>query len=252
MGGKKKGWASAFTSLFIEVEDGGSGGASGGDEPVDIEALLRETSELTAGIPDQDIDEAPAAPPPPMPSAPPPEGLTIGQPLSELYHAYGVPGSPKTIEAIILFLEGLKGMPQNVQTQALKAMDEADPNWSIADVILDGRYKVEALRKAKSAVDMQVQQKRDQAAAEIADQQAYLDDARKTIKEQIESLHAQIAELMELQQAEENQVEERKAAATQQIAQLEQQALKEHQRIETEIARITRIVTAFGPLAEEP
>mgnify|MGYP001438610948 CR=1 FL=1 len=185
-------------------------------------------------------------------AAPPPPGLKIGQPLKELYQIYQVPPSPKSVEEIILFLQGLRGMPQNVQNTALKAMDDADPNWAIADVILDGRYKIDALRKAKGAVDQQVETARTESSAEVASQEAYLADAQGKIKEQIEALHAQIAELMELQQAEEMQVQERKAAALGRITSLEQQALAEHKRIETEIERITQIVTAFGPLAEEP
>lgn len=263
MGGKKKGWASAFTSLFVEtVDEGGaarSSGGGGGD--IDIEALLRETSELTGDLGGDEPPPAPSAPSAPSPRTtavpadlgePAPAGLKIGQPLKELYQIYGVPASPKAVEEIILFLQGLRGMPQNVQNTALKAMDDADPNWSIADVILDGRYKVDALRKAKGAVDQQVETARMEASAEVEAQEAYLAEAQGTIKEQIEALHAQIAELMELQQAEEMQVQERKAAALGRITSLEQQALAEHKRIETEIERITQIVSAFGPLAEEP
>ena len=256
MSGKKKGWASAFTGLFIQTDDNGAG-ASGGSGEVDIEALLRETSAMTSDLPDSAPPPRASAPPSPYgtpaaASAPIPAGLVIGQPLVELYEAYGVPKSPKSVEEIVLFLQGLKNMPHNVQTQALKAMDDADPNWSIADVLHDGRNKIDALSRAKAAVDQQVQSARDEAMAEVQAQEAFLAGAQGKIKEQIEALHAQIAELMELQKLEENQVLERRAAAHGRITSLEQQALKEHQRIETEIARITQIVTAFGPLAEEP
>lgn len=261
MGGKKKGWASAFTSLFVETVDGEGRPTSGGgssDGEVDIEALLRETSELTQGLPDPEPEldatagAAPTAVPAEVRSEPPPAGLKIGQPLKELYAIYNVPPSPKTVEEIVLFLQGLKNMPHNVQTTALKAMDDADPNWTIADVVLDGRYKVDALKKAKQAVDLQVESARQESRSEVEAQEAYLTEAQARIKEQIEAMHAQIAELMELQQAEEMQVQERKAAALGRITSLEQQALAEHKRIETEIERITQIVTAFGPLAEEP
>lgn len=257
MSGKKKGWASAFTGLFIQTDEAGGSGSQGSGD-VDIEALLRETSAMTGDLPDEpQAPRAPSAPPPspygaPAAAEPIPSGLVIGQPLAELYQAYGVPKSPKSVEEIVLFLQGLKNMPHNVQTQALKAMDDADPNWSIADVLHDGRNKIAALSKAKAAVDQQVQSARDEASSDIASQEAFLSAAQGKIREQIEALHAQIAELMELQKMEENQVLERKAAAHGRITSLEQQALKEHQRIETEIARITQIVTAFGPLAEEP
>ena len=151
MSGKKKGWASAFTGLFIQTDDNGAG-ASGGSGEVDIEALLRETSAMTSDLPDSAPPPRASAPPSPYgtpaaASAPIPAGLVIGQPLVELYEAYGVPKSPKSVEEIVLFLQGLKNMPHNVQTQALKAMDDADPNWSIADVLHDGRNKIAALSK---------------------------------------------------------------------------------------------------------
>jgi chromosome segregation ATPase len=155
------------------------------------------------------------------------------------------------VEEIVAFLHGLKGMPESVQTQALKAMDDADPNWSIADVVLDGRYKVDALQKARGAVDQQVANARQEALAEVAAQEAYLAEARTTIDGQIQSLRDQIAELQQLLVAEESQVEERKGAARDQIAALERQADSEHARIQTEIGRITQIVNAFGPMAQE-
>ena len=249
MSNKKKGWAGAFTSLFVEIEDTGAS-SSTADAPVDIDALLRETSALTADTP------VPAASAPPSSTstkaaAAPPPGLEIGQPLADLYTAYGVPPSPKPVEQIILFLEGLKGMPESVQTQALTAMDEADPNWSIADVMLDARYKIDALGKARGAVDGQVADARARSEGQIAAQVEYLNDAEQTIHGQIASLQEQIRELEALLETERQQVEERKASASDRIRALEVQASDEHSRIQTETARITAIVNAFGPLAEE-
>jgi len=260
MATRKKSWGQAFTSLFVETD-----GEQDSSESVDIEALLAGTS--SSELPDVDF-EAPSAPaPPPAPPAPsraaapapspvpaPVAGprLEIGQPLKEFYANYGVPDSPKTVEEIILFLQGLQGMPQTVQNQALKAMDEADPNWTLADVVLDGRYKVDALAKAKLAVDQQVQAVQATAAAEVAEYAAYLDNAQNTISAQIASLQEQIRELEGLLVAEKSSVAAQQAAAEERAAGIALDARTEHERIDNEIKRITRIVDVFGPMAQEP
>jgi len=255
MATQKKSWGQAFTSLFVETDS-----EPVSTDSIDIDALLAGTS--SSDLPDVDF-EAPSAPaPPPIPpqaAAPPPVAapaagprLEIGQPLKEFYTNYGVPASPKTVEEIILFLQGLQGMPQTVQNQALKAMDEADPNWTLADVVLDGRYKIDALAKAKLAVDQQVQAVQASAAAEVAEHSAYLDNAQNTISAQIASLQEQIAELEELLVAEKRSVATQQAAAEERAASIALDARTEHERIDNEIKRITRIVDVFGPMAQEP
>ena len=247
---KKKNWASAFTSLFIETDEGDSSAGSA-DEEVDLDALLAETRAMT-----QASEEAGSAEPAPTPMADAPpapvdDRLTIGQPLNELYSTYGVPQSPKTVEEIMTFLEGLAAMPESVQHQALQAMDNADPNWTLADVVQDGRNKVDALTKAKGSVDSQLSAATEKTNVEVAAQDKYLTDAKSTIDEQIQALTLQIEELKQLLAAEQTQVDERKKAAQTSLSDLLVQAKFEHQRIDTEIERLSSLVQVFGPMAQE-
>ena len=254
----KKNWATAFTSLFIESDSStGKSKAPQDDEDVDISALLAETRAMTAQTDASSNASAPSAAAPAPAPAPTPapvadNRLVIGQPLVELYQTYGVPPSPKTAEEILTFLEGLAAMPQTVQNQALQAMDHADPTWTLADVVQDGRNKVDALTKAKGSVDSQVAAANQEAADKVAAQEAYLTDATKTIDDQIAALNLQISELQQLLSAEQAQVAERKQEAQASLSGLAEKASTEHQRIDKEIERLSSMVRVFGPMAQEP
>ncbi len=261
---KKKWW-----NMFVEFEgEGPHSAGSGGGPPdaEDIDALLARTRALTqeAGVP---TSEAPDAPPPP-PSAPSPSPpsaapqlslppatgaastIAEGTPLAQIYAAEGcVPPSPKTVEEIVMFLDGLKAMPVTVQQQALEAMDNADTSWSIDDVLVDAQNKIEALRRATEGLSGVLDAAQYEVQSDIDNQAALIAKATSTIDAEIEEHRNQIAELESLRDQEIQAAELAQEQARERLLTSQHAAGREAARYQTEMDRLARFVATFDPTA---
>lgn len=116
-----------------------------------------------------------------------------GVDVADIYKAAGVPDSPYPVERFATLVGGLKALGPVAATAAIKAMDEADPGWSITDVAADKAAKEAALDSVIASLNDQVvlaEQARNRAVLE-ADRQ--LEEATRLIKEQIAELEGQLA-----------------------------------------------------------
>lgn len=218
----------------------------------EIERILRETQAALAAsdsgapaaapsTPPPEADPTPAAPPPVPRSAPTGE-LAAENSLAEIYMASGVPDSPFPVEKLLKMLEGLKALPAASRKAAVMALDSADDNWSIADVILDAQRKTRVLREEQARLDSHIAATDAQAQADIASAEAYLEQATATIREQI-------AELETMLQQEVQQVADQKAEITHSLQSSRDAAARQRARLDEEIARIAKIPLTFGDVA---
>ena len=217
----------------------------------EIERILRETQAALAASDDAASPAAasPASPPPAAPAAaaPPPRAAPAGalsaeNSLDEIYMASGVPDSPFPVEKLLKMLEGLKALPAASRKAAVVALDSADENWSMADVILDAQRKTRALREEQLRLDNHLAATEAQAQTDIAAAESYLEQATATIREQI-------AELETLLQQEVQQVAEQKSQITLSLQSDRDSAVRQRGRLDDEIARIAQIPLTFGDSA---
>jgi len=253
----KKTWM----SMFI-VQDDQQDTASEGDntnlDVADIDTLLAETRALTeqaggiaSGRPPPSaadaISAAAVAPAPPIGTA---SSIVEGRALAEVYAEQGcVPPSPKSVNEVITFLNGLSSMPEAVQKQALAAMDNADVSWTLDDVVLDARNKVEALNRAKAGLADTMSVASSKANAEIADQDALISNATTTIHDSIAALQTQIAELEQLRDTENTAAEAHKTSAREALKSTVEACGREASRFDTEATRLGHFIKTFGPSA---
>ncbi len=223
-----------------------SGGAPVGED--EIERILRETQEALAASGGGAPAATPAPPPPdvvstatapPVPRSAPVGALAAENSLAEIYMASGVPDSPFPVEKLLKMLDGLQALPVASRKAAVLALDSADDNWSIADVILDAQRKTRALREEQARLDSHLSATDAQAQADIASAEAYLEQATATIREQI-------AELETMLQQEVQQVATQKAEITHTLQSSRDAAARQRARLDNEIARIAKIPLTFG------
>lgn len=179
---------------------------------------------------------APSAPAPsaPAPAASAPRGggeITEGTPFESYYAESSVPDAPYPAEKLLRLLDGLRAMDPVTRKSAVLAMDAADDNWAIADVVLDAQRKARALSQVGESLKSQLtsiveharQQKeaRDQYLAAAAAQiRKKIDELEQTLQKEIADIAAQKAQL-------DAQVEAAEAAYQRESARL----ASEHQRL---------------------
>lgn len=229
------------------AQSSGNASASSSSEEDELERLLRETQASidAAGVADAAPAPAPAPAPPPVgatPSALADSGdvpSLEGRDLSLIYTAAGIPESPFTAEKLLKVIDGLRALPAPSRRAAVLALDAADDNWSIADVILDAQRKGRALRAEQSRLSELVTHAEAEASAEIQQADEYLQAATAHIREQIAELESTLA-------AEVQQVTEQKAEIKARLTASRQSASREHARLDAEVARISQIPLTFG------
>lgn len=215
----------------------------------EIERILRETQAALAAS-DSAASPAPVSPAAPAPSAAsaaapravPAGSLSAENSLDAIYMAAGVPDSPFPVEKLLKMLDGLKALPMASRQAAVVALDAADENWSIADVILDAQRKTRALREEQARLDSHIAATDGQAQADIAAAESYLEQATATIREQI-------AELETLLQQEVQQIAEKKSQITLSLQSDRDSVVRQRGRLDEEIERIARIPQTFGDYA---
>jgi hypothetical protein len=186
---------------------------------------------------------APPPPPPPDPQAPPSvpgtSSVPEGRPLEALYTAAGVPASPFPAEKMLKVLEGLRAMPPETRKAAILAMDAADDDWTIDDTLLDAERKARVLQQARGELEGTLSAAEQQAAADLAAQDEYQEQATAQIR-------AQIAELEALLQAEVTEVAQKKAAIQADLKASRDACAREAARIDQAISELSEIPRTFG------
>jgi hypothetical protein len=218
----------------------------------EIERILRETQAALAASDGGASTSTSASPPPtaaPTPAAPPPVPrpaptgtLSAENSFAEIYMASGVPDSPFPVEKLIKMLDGLKALPAASRKAAVLALDAADDNWNITDIILDAQRKSRALREEQTRLDNHLAATDAQAQTDIAGAESYLEQATSTIREQI-------AELETLLQQEVQQVADQKSEITLSLQSSRDAVVHQRTRLDDEIARIAHIPLTFGDAA---
>jgi hypothetical protein len=127
-------------------------------EPDSAAYLSAENAALLA-----DLAAAGSQPSPPPPAVNLGSGIATGRPLTEIYQDANVPQAPYTAEQILKVIEGLKNMPREAMISVISVMDNADPNWTIDDVLLDVDRKTHALDQRIVAMNNRVTQERETA-----------------------------------------------------------------------------------------
>ena len=231
-----------------------SKGASPSAEPPadedEIERILRETKAALAAADSPADASTPAsssppvtqpspATPPAVPRAAPTGELSATNSLEEIYMASGVPDSLFPVEKLLRMLDGLKALPAVSRKAAVLALDAADENWGIADVILDAQRKTRALREEQGRLDNHFAAAEAQAQTDIAAAESYLEQATATIREQI-------AELETMLQQEIQQVADQKAEITTSLQSNRGSVVRQRVRLDSEINRIAQIPLIFG------
>jgi hypothetical protein len=230
------GWKK-LASAFVDFEDNTPDTESSEDSEFtstdDVDALLKSLDVTTGEVTTE------AAVTTPLVAVLP--GIQADKPFSEIYSAHGVVPAPKTAEEVLAILEGMSALPPEVRKISLDAMDKADDNWSMDDVKLDASNKVEALSAYKMSLDVALEQARTNKESDIASTDQYVENATKTIRDQIEQLQAQIAECQTLLQQEIVEATQKKADIKNDFDSVVTTHASECARIDSEIERLRTI-----------
>jgi hypothetical protein len=116
-----------------------------------------------------------------------------GKSLQQIYDAAGVPPSAYPAERLARLLDGLKAMDEGTRMQAIRAIDAADDNWSIADPVNDAMSKVEALEAQAKALRASVERAEGETAKSIQDVRQRQEGAVADIRRQISELEGLLA-----------------------------------------------------------
>jgi hypothetical protein len=114
--------------------------------------------------------------------------IAEGQPFEAYYAQAGVDPAPYPAEKLLRLLDGLRAMDPRTRKSAVIAMDAADDNWAIADVVLDAERKVAALAQIEQTLRAQVAQIVEHAQKEKEKQDSYIAKAAAKIRGDIEKL----------------------------------------------------------------
>jgi hypothetical protein len=167
------------------------------------------------------------------------------QPLDQIYAEAGVPSSPFPAERMLKVLAGLRAMDINTRRAAVLAIDAADDNWKIEDVLLDTDRKIKALEAHKLFLVQQASDAQASANEEIAARDRKQQEAVAAIRQQMADLQA----LMEREVA--NATHDKKDAEARGINAREG-AQRESARLDQEITRLREIPSTFPTVSPTP
>ncbi len=209
---------------FVEMDDPAPGAPAPSSD-----ADAAETAALVAQL---DGSAKPAPPPPTIKI-----DIEEGQAFSEIYNKAGVPVVHQTAEQLLTILDGLAAMPKEACRLAIKAMDDADDRWTIADVQTDAERKRQVLQGAIDGLQNRISAAEKSAMAERESADNLLSEAEAAILAQITQLQTELEEFRTAAVA-------KKAAADAQVAATRDVVARESARLQSELFRLSR-VTAF-------
>jgi hypothetical protein len=188
------------------------------------------------------VDEAPA----PVNEAaqlPAAEGdVEENLPLEKIYAEGNVPASPYPAERLLKVLNGLRAMDIGTRKAAILAIDAADDDWKIEDVLLDADRKIKALEARKQYLAAQTAAADAAASEEIQRRERKQQDAVAAIRQQITELQAMMEREVASATRDKNEAEAKAAAA-------HQACERETARLNAEIARLQEVPNTFGAKA---
>lgn len=165
--------------------------------------------------------------------------------FEDIYADYAIPAAAFSADKLLRVLDGLGALDPVSRKAAVLALDAADDNWSIDDVLLDAERKQRALDSARQQLEQHARNALQRARDAVQARDQAQDEAVTRIRQQIGELEALL--------------EREVARATQEKATLENDAratkeacLRETARYDAEVSRLGRIAEIFGPDAGTP
>ena len=197
------------------------------------------------------VEESPSAPasaeagqtqPAVAPAAEVPVALRAGATplnLAEIYANEGVPAALYPAERLLRLIDGLSAMEESVRLTAIKAMDEADESWTIADPVGDADAKVKALASHAQRLQLGLQQLEQETLARI-------DEVRARQEQAVGAIRKQIADLEALASRELERAEKETADYNATLSQAKEQTSRELDEIARTSSQLQNLVTRFG------
>ncbi len=197
------------------------------------------------------VEESPSAPasaeagqtqPSVAPAAEAPVALRAGATplnLAEIYANEGVPAALYPAERLLRLIDGLSAMEESVRLTAIKAMDEADESWTIADPVGDADAKVKALASHAQRLQLGLQQLEQETLARI-------DEVRARQEQAVGAIRKQIADLEALASRELERAEKETADYNATLSQAKEQTSRELDEIARTSSQLQNLVTRFG------
>jgi len=168
-------------------------------------------------------------------------GAITPVPFADLYTGARVAQVHNTAEQMLAILDGLAAMPPEACRMAVTAMDAADDRWTVADVLVDARLKVEALAAYTAQVSERATAAVTKAEADRAAIDKGLTEAESAIQQQIAQLQAELASF----QAD---ATEERARIDAELQAVKEGVASEAARVQAEIARLGRVRTFLEPM----
>ena len=162
-----------------------------------------------------------------------------GRSFDDIFASANLPISPYPAERLLRLLDGLREMDEPTRKAAVRAMDGADDNWTMADPVIDAQRKIAVLESYKEVVNQQVTHLQEKVATEVSDLKIKQERA-------IAEIRKQISELERLLDREMQRTTEHIVGLESSIQATREAAAREAQRLSTEIDRLQVIQTQFA------
>lgn len=208
-----------------------------------IDAMMKAEAEQAK------TQKRPGIPPQPKKTTPTrstaaPTEVSEGRPFDEIYLEAGVPTAPYSAEKLIRLLEGLRAMDPATRKGAVVAMDSADDEWTLADVVLDAQRKIQALDNAKADLQMNLSAQHQALQDELTKKVALSEQFHTKINEKIAALQQELASTLD-------EVAGEKAKLQSQIVESSAACDRELSRMQSQIDVLADIPNTFAPSASE-
>lgn len=162
-----------------------------------------------------------------------------GRSFDDIFASANLPISPYPAERLLRLLDGLREMDEPTRKAAVRAMDGADDNWTMADPVIDAQRKIAVLESYKEVVNQQVSHLQEKVSAEVSDLKIKQERA-------IAEIRKQISELERLLDREMQKTTEHIVGLESSIKATREAAAREAQRLSTEIDRLQVIQAQFA------
>ena len=159
--------------------------------------------------------------------------------LAEIYANEGVPAALYPAERLLRLIDGLSAMDEAVRLTAIKAMDEADESWTIADPVGDAEAKVKALAVHAQRLASGLQQLEQET-------QARVDEVRNRQEQAVGAIRKQIADLEALASREMDRAAKETADYLATLSEAKEQTSRELDEIARISAQLQNLTTQFG------
>ena len=199
--------------------------------------LIREESTASSESANTEQDQTPAAPATEAPMQIRAGGTPLD--LNSIYANEGVPPAVYPAERLLRLIDGLSAMDEAVRLTAIKAMDDADESWSIADPVSDANAKSKALAVHAQRLELSLQQLEQET-------QARVDEIRTRQEQSVGAIRKQIADLEALASRELDRAAKETADYAAMLNQAKEQTARELAEIGRTSTQLQNLATQFG------